>query len=61
MGTLGSLTITAVTEIDAGDYLCEAQNGAESIPATEEINIIINGESIQPYMYNIHYYGDSIM
>ena len=44
MGTLGSLTITDVTEVDSGEYLCEAQNGAESIPTTEEINVSINGE-----------------
>ena len=44
MATLGSLTITTITEIDAGDYLCEARSGSESIPATEEINISINGE-----------------
>ena len=44
MATLGSVTITAITEIDAGDYLCEALSGSESIPATEEINISINGE-----------------
>ena len=44
MATLGSLSITDVTEVDSGDYLCEAQNGAESIPTTEEINVSINGE-----------------
>ena len=42
--TLGTLTITDVTEDDAGEYLCEAQSGSESIPATEEINVSINGE-----------------
>ena len=42
--TLGSLTIADVTEVDAGDYLCEAQSGSESTPATKEINVSINGE-----------------
>lgn len=44
MATLGNLTIIAITEVDAGNYLCEAQSGSESIPATEEIVININGE-----------------
>ena len=44
MATLGNLTIIAITEVDAGNYLCEAQSGSESIPATEEIVVNINGE-----------------
>ena len=44
MATLGALAIADVTKVDGGDYLCEAQNGVESIPATEEINVSINGE-----------------
>ena len=42
--TFGNLTITDVTEVDAGNYLCEAQSGSESIPATEDIAVNINGE-----------------
>ena len=42
--TLGNLTITDVTEVDTGNYLCEAQSGSESIPATEDIAVNINGE-----------------
>ena len=44
MATLSTLTVTNVTEVDSGDYLCEAQNGAESIPTTENIIVNINGE-----------------
>ena len=44
MATLGTLTITDVTEVDGGDYLCEAQNGVQSIPTIEDITVNINGE-----------------
>ena len=44
MATIGALNIADITEIDGGDYLCEAQNGVESIPAIKEINVSINGE-----------------
>ena len=44
MATLGTLAIVDVIKVDGGDYLCEAWNGVESIPATEEINVSINGE-----------------
>ena len=51
MATLGTLTITDVNEIDGGDYVCEAQNGVDSIPAAEEINVSINGEYLQTLLY----------
>lgn len=44
VATLGNLTIADVTEDDTGDYLCEAQSGSESISATEDIIVNINGE-----------------
>ena len=44
VATLSNLTVADVTEDDAGDYLCEAQSGSESIPATEDIVVNINGE-----------------
>ena len=43
MSTFATLTIADVTEVDSGDYLCEAWNGIGSIPTTEDMLINING------------------
>ena len=41
--THSTLMIRDVTEVDSADYVCEADNGAESIPTAKSLLVNIHG------------------
>ena len=60
--TISRLTIRDVTEADGGDYICEAQNGAQSIPTADNILVNIKGTDVSMIIsYVEFYYSDGLL